>query len=105
MGTAGEDGHEIFRWRVMLRKGRLPLPQNAHRSQKSGEGGGAAGPDHTKLHQQKELLLSRRRAGTPPHTDNMDRNLCSETFSSELLSSSNRFRFSKVGSCCEQPEA
>lgn len=48
MGTAGDDGQEIFRWRVMLRKGKLRLPYTptskhteGPREEAGAKGGGA----------------------------------------------------------------
>lgn len=80
MGTAGEDGHEIFRWRVMLRKGKLRLPQNAHRNKKkrAGREGGSLvtqdkhkSPDGTKLHQ--PVVMGTVRGSF--HTNSMDPSL------------------------------
>ncbi len=48
IGTAGDDGQEIFRWRVMLRKGKFQLPYTPMDKnieglrEKAREGGGAS---------------------------------------------------------------
>lgn len=39
IGTAGDDGQEIFRWRVMLRKGKLQLPYTHTAKKHCGEEG------------------------------------------------------------------
>lgn len=62
IGTAGDDGQEIFRWSVMLRKGKLRLPHSGHGQNNTEDGSWATrhrdpGPNTQAACEREKLLL------------------------------------------------